>query len=118
MVTHEFILADYIDIILHTRVKPDSGPHKGMLIDGPDRPVQRFRLIPQNISPQSGARYDATQQGTATFSQVLLGDWDCQMEIYDWWQHPETGQLFEITTPLWDNGYEKKGMVLLYDRAK
>jgi len=117
MLTDQFIAADYVDLILHTRVKADTGPNKGSLVDGADRASQRFRLIPQNISPNSGARYDATVQSTAAFMFVLMGKWDAVMELYDWWEN-EHGQVLQIDTMMPDNGYERKGMVNIYKRAK
>lgn len=117
IITHEFILADYVDIILHTRDKPTTGPNRGVLVDGPDRRSQRFRLIPQAISPQAGARFDATEQGTNEFDQVLMGEWDSEMELYDWWKN-EYGQLYEITKVLSENGYERKGLLSLFNRSK
>lgn len=115
--TNHFISTDYTDIILHTRVE-GTGDNKGVLVAGPDRPSQRFRLIPQNISPQSGARWDATELGTNTFLFVLMGNWDAVIELYDWWESPNNGQRYQVDTVLPFNGYEQKGCINLYRRSK
>lgn len=117
MTTRAFIAADYIDIVLHTLI-PGTGPDKGILIAGPDRVSQRFRLIPMNISPNAGQRYDTREESTATFLYTLMGDADVVIELYDWWENSETGQKLQITTVYPDNGYERKGAVNLFNRAK
>lgn len=116
-VTRAFIQADVVRLVLHTRV-PGQGSNKGITVDGPDRLPQYMRLIPQNISPNSGARYDNTVSSTASYLFVLMGEWDAEMDLYDWWEDPTTGQLLQIDTMLPDNGYERKGCVNIYERRK
>lgn len=115
--TRAFIDADFVILTLHTREKMMSGTEKGMFVDGPDRPPQKFRLITQQPSPYAGARANTTEASTASFQYVLLGTADAEMEIYDWWTLP-TGQHVEITTMMPDNGYERKGMCSVFNRAK
>lgn len=115
--TKAFIDADAVTLVLHTREKILTGANQGMLIDGPDRPPQVFRLIPQQPSPFSGSRLNVEEQSTQSFQYVLLGETDSEMELYDWW-FLDTGQQVEITTMMPDNGYERKGLVTVYNRAK
>lgn len=115
--TKAFIEADAITLTLHTRTKVVTGTNQGMLIDGPDRPPQVLRLIPQQPSPYSGARLNVEEQSTQSFQYVLLGEADAEMDLYDWWLLP-TGQHAEITTMMPENGYERKGLVTVYNRAK
>ncbi len=115
--TAAFIGADWSSIILHTRVR-GTGDDEGMLLDGPDRPAQRMRLIPQGPGSPDSAPSDGTQQSTGIYSYVLLGNWNSQIEQYDWWLHPTTGQKLEVRDVLPYNGYEVKGLVDIYDRSK
>ena len=117
-ITKEFIDADVITLVLHTQAKQFTGNNQGMLIAGPDRPAQQFRLIPQQPSPTSGARANVEEASTGSYQFVLLGEADCDMELYDWWLDLTTGQRLEITTMMPDNGYERKGLVTIYNRAK
>lgn len=120
--TKAFLEADAMTLVLHTRTKVTSGVDKGMLIDGPDRPPQNFRLIIQpggmgTPAFQGNARLDITEASTAVFTAVLLGYYNAAMDIYDWWQTPE-GQFVQITRILTSNQYEKKGLVASYNRTK
>ena len=120
--TTAFINTDVITLVLHTRVKTLTGVDKGVLKAGPDRRPQQFQLIIQpggggQPSFQSGERVDVTESGTRSFTAVLLGAADCEMDLYDWWR-TEAGQLMVITRILTDNGFEKKGLVISYDRTK
>lgn len=120
--TKVFLEADAMTLVLHTRTKVTSGVDKGMIIDGPDRPPQVFRLILQpggmgTPAYQGNGRLDITEASTSIFMAVLLGYYNCAMELYDWWVMPD-GQFVQITRILTNNGYERKGLVASYNRTK
>ena len=114
-ITSQFIEADWSTITLHTR-QPGTGDNVGMLLDGPDRPAQRMRLIPQGPGSPDSAPSDGTEQSTAIFLYVLLGNWDAQIQQYDWWVDPDTNQKLEVRDVLPFNGYERKGLVDIFGR--
>lgn len=116
IVTRGFIDADKVLLTLHTMIE-GTGNNRGILIDGPDRPPQVFRLIPQTISYVSGGQQGVNDQSTQTFLYVLMGHWDCDMALYDWWEDESTGQMLQVTTMMPDNGYQRKGLIAQYKRA-
>lgn len=117
--TKEFIAADYTDIVLHTRTRIQGGDDDELLVDGPDRASQRFRLIPQRLLQSDlSAKESVTEEDTAAFIYILMGKHDAEMDQYDWWIEPSTGQLLQVIGMQPANGYERKALINIYNRRK
>jgi len=98
-----------------TRTKLPSGGTT--TVTGVPRPIQTFRLIPMSHttmptrSTSTSASADAGVQ--RRYDYTLLGEWDAQMEVFDYWDSPD-GQRLVIEALVSYNGYEKKGLVISY----
>lgn len=88
------------------------------MTDGDLRPVQIFRLIPMSHTerPVSGAATAASgRQRRHDFT--LLGEWDAMMEPNDWWED-ERGERWIIDEMIPHNGYETRGLVTAFGKAR
>jgi hypothetical protein len=93
-----------IRLIPRTAVKTGSGTK---WTDGPPRPLQRFRLIPQSETTPPFALEDGTER---VISFVLLGLFDAEMFVHDYWRD-SMGFRYEILNVTAENGYETKGLI-------
>lgn len=106
--TEWFIEANPIDLIVTPtrRVKNSTGGvAKQNLVA---RPVQRLRLISMSASQKPKITDDGIER---EIDLTLLGPWDAQLDIGDWWQDGE-GLLYEIIEMVPYNGYEVRALVV------
>ncbi|AEL97935.1 hypothetical protein CL65_gp027 [Mycobacterium phage Patience] len=99
--TTQFISAKPKDIVLKRRTKSFVG---GTLknITMPDRASQTFRII---FLEETGI-HEPPPEGTRRFDFALVGEYDAEVSIGDFWQ--EGSQEFEITAISPSNGWEVK----------
>lgn len=103
-----FIAAYPIDLVLTpvSSVKTNSGGVSKR--DLPQRPIQRMRLISMSASQKPKITDDGVER---EIDLTLLGEWDCQMDIGDWWIDGE-GLKYEVVEMVPFNGYEVRGLVV------
>lgn len=106
--TEWFIAWNPIDLVLIPKVRTKTG--SGSVIeDGPPRPVQRMRLIPQSeTTPPTIIDSGTGQERVISF--VLLGTYDAQMDVGDHWTD-DAGNYYEVINVNDYNGYEVKGLI-------
>lgn len=103
--TRWFISTDPTSITLTPRQwveKPGGGFD---FVDVAPRPEQTFKII------QQGGHFNGITDSGDGFERqyefILLGEWDCEMDIGDWWKDPN-GQHWEVSGFIPYNGYERK----------
>lgn len=111
--TSSFINADPITVTLVPRTRTIV---KGaaQLVDGTPRAPQVMKLIMQSAA--GGSIEQHTGDGTERRTDFqLLGTWDSQGDIGDHWQDA-SGQWWEITAIVPENGYERRYVVESYGK--
>jgi hypothetical protein len=78
------------------------------LVDLPERPVQRMRLISMSASQKPKITEDGIER---EIDLTLLGSWDCQLDIGDHWTDGE-GLSYEVIEMVPYNGYEVRALVV------
>jgi hypothetical protein len=106
--TEWFIAANPIDLIVIpvSRQRTPSGAVTGVNL--PPRPVQRLRLISMSASQKPTITDDGIER---EIDLTLLGPWDAQLDIGDWWRDGE-GLKYEIIEMVPYNGYEVRALVV------
>lgn len=104
--TEWFIAWNPIDLVLIPEVKVRSGTGT-KITDGPPRPVQRMRLIPQTETTPPTIIEDGVER---VISFVLLGLHDAQMGVGDHWTD-DAGNFYRVVYVNDYNGYEVKGLI-------
>lgn len=106
--TEWFMAARPSDITL-TPVKTERTSTGGVArINLPPRPSQRFRLISTSDSQKPTITDDGIER---EIDLTLLGSWDAQVDIYDWWRDGE-GLRYEVVEMVPYNGYEVRALVV------
>lgn len=106
--TEWFIAARPIDLTL-TPVKSQRTSTGGTTRTNlPARPAQRLRLISMSDSQKPTITEDGVER---EIDLTLLGPWDAQIDIYDWWRDGE-GLLYEVVEMVPYNGYEVRALVV------
>lgn len=78
------------------------------LVDLPERPVQKMRLISMSASQKPKITEDGVER---EIDLTLLGEWDCQLDVGDHWRDGE-GLAYEIVEMVPYNGYEVRALVV------
>jgi hypothetical protein len=111
-VTDWFIAWNPIDLELIPQVKVKTG--SGSTWDeGPARPTQRMRLIPQAETTEPTRLTDGTER---IVDFVLLGSWNAEMEPNDYWLDT-LGERYTVLSVSTFNGYEVKGLIEKHGRG-
>jgi hypothetical protein len=105
--TKEFIAWDPSTIVLIPQVRERTGSGGTDWIDGEPREPQVFKLITMSDSTRPVRSADGVER---IVDFTLLGEWDCEMQIYDYWLD-SNGARYEIIEIVPHNGYEVKGLV-------
>lgn len=103
-----FIAANSIDLILTPVRRQRTGSGGTAVINMPNRPMQRMRLISMSASQKPKLTEDGIER---EIDLTLLGEWDAQMDIGDWWIDGE-GLKYEIIEMVPYNRYEVRGLVV------
>lgn len=111
--TVSFINADPLVVVLIPRIRTIvKGSAK--LVDDTPRAPQTMKLIVQSAA--GGSIEQHTGDGTERRTDFqLLGAWDSQGDIGDHWRDA-SGQWWEITAIVPDNGYERRYVVESYGK--
>lgn len=106
--TEWFIAYKPIDLILTPArpVKTSSGAMQKQNLAA--RPVQRLRIISMYYTQKPTFTDDGVER---EIDLTLLGPWDAQMDINDWWRDGE-GLLYTIVEMVPYNGYEVRALVV------
>lgn len=119
--THWFILADPSTLQLTPSaetVLPSGGVGTA---NGEPRPVQTFRIIPMSHTERPRGSLTGTAGSSSGVQRrhdlTLLGEWDALFEPGDWWQD-ERGEKWIVDEMVPHNGYETRGLVTAYGRAR
>lgn len=72
------------------------------------RPPQEFRIIAMSYSQKPTITEDGVER---EIDLTLLGKWDAQVQINDWWRDAEN-QLFKVIELVPYNGYEVRALVV------
>lgn len=108
-----FIAANPLALALTpvTRVKTGTGFSQ---TPGTPRPTQTFRLIDQSsvVVGNEPGRLRSSEGQERKITHQLLGTFDCEMAVMDFWLSP--GARYEIDEILPDNGYERRAKVIRY----
>lgn len=106
--TEWFIAANPIDLVLTPVRRQRTGSGGTQRINLSPRPPQRMRLISMSYSQKPTITDDGVER---EIDLTLLGTWDCQMDIGDWWVDGE-GLRYEVVEMVPPNGYEVRGLVV------
>jgi len=110
-VTEAFIEAEPVSIALRTRgrVRTPSGAYATS--EGPARAPQTFKVI--MVSPAGASIEQSGGDGTERrVDYVLLGTYDAQVGIGDFWEEGAT--RYEVSSVIPYNGYEVRANVRAY----
>lgn len=106
--TTYFIAANPMTLLL-TPTRDDRTSQGGVRkVNLPTRPPQKVRLISQGDSQRPTITEDGIER---EIDLVLLGEWDAQIDIGDWWRDGE-GLLYEVIEMVPYNGYEVRALVV------
>lgn len=106
--TSYFIAANPIDLIV-TPVRRQKTAAGGVaVLNLPVRPRQRMRLIAMSASQKPTITDDGIER---EIDLTLLGTWDAQLDVGDWWRDAES-LLHEIIELVPYNGYEVRALVV------
>lgn len=111
--TQDFIDADPISVVLIPRIRTMvKGAAK--LVDDTPRLPQQMKLVMQSAA--GGSIEQHTGDGTERRTDFqLIGSWNCVGDIGDHWMD-DTGQWWEVTAVIPDNGYERRFVIESYGR--
>lgn len=115
--THWFIMLDSVAVVLTPRIQSRTPTGATKMVDGPPRPLQRFKFVYGGNTGAGRAGIVPTGDGRERmFSYVLIADYDAEVMPGDHWTDTE-GQAWEIEEILPDNEYELKATVRSYGAA-
>lgn len=106
--TTYFIAANPVDLILNPVFHEKTSTGGSRRINLPPRPVQRLRLISMSASQKPTLTDDGIER---EIDLTLLGEWDAQIDVNDWWRDGE-GLLYEVIEMVPYNGYEVRALVV------
>jgi len=117
--TLAFIEASPVAIALTPQTEQRTASGAVSMVDGSQRPVQRFRLIPMSHTerPQSSTSGAGIGSGGSQrkYDLTLLGNWDALIAPNDYWVDAN-GQKYIVDAVIPYNGYEVKGLIMSYGR--
>lgn len=97
-----------ISLIPVSNVRQPGGGYA--MVDGSPRAPQTFKLIWQGgINSGISASIDGQN---IQFDMILLGEWDADMEVGDYWELNGVKYVIQGFSP--DNEYEKKAAIRTY----
>lgn len=102
-----FIAANSIDLVLIPVVIQRTASGGYNVINQSPRPPQRMRLISMSADQRPTITEDGVER---EIDLTLLGRWDAQIDIGDWWRDGE-GLLYEVIEMVPYNGYEVRALV-------
>lgn len=105
--TDWFIATRPMDLVL-TPVRRERRTNGGYAdVNLPSRPAQRMRLIAMSADQRPTVTEDGVER---EIDLTLLGRWDAQIDIGDWWRDGE-GLRYEVVELVPNNGYEVRALV-------
>jgi hypothetical protein len=109
--TSWFIAYDPIQVTLIPRTQTRTASGGTSFVDGEPRLPQIMRLIATTSDQKSTVTLDGKER---QIDFVLLGQWDAEIEPYDYWRDEE-GQRYEVVEIVSAGRlYERKGLVVLH----
>lgn len=109
--TSYYIAYDPVEITLIPRTQTRTASGGVKFEDGPPRLPQVMRLIPTTSDQKPTVTLDGKER---QIDFTLMGQWDAQMEPYDYWRDEE-GQKYEVVEIISAGKmYERKGLVVLH----
>jgi hypothetical protein len=106
--TEWFISARPINLIL-TPTRRDRTSGGGYTeVNLPPRPAQKLRLISMSASQKPTITDNGVER---EIDLTLLGPWNAQIDIGDWWRDGE-GLFYEVIEMVPFNGYEVRALVV------
>lgn len=106
--TEWFIAAYPIVLVLTPVRRQKTGSGGTASIDQPQRAPQTMRLISMSYSQKPTITENGIER---EIDLTLLGSWDSQMDVGDWWVDGE-GLRYEVVEMVPFNGYEVRGLVV------
>lgn len=103
-----FIAASPIWLRVTPVKKQKTGAGGTALVNLPERVPQKMRLISMSASQKPKITDDGIER---EIDLTLLGEWDCQLDVGDWWVDGE-GLKYEIVEMVPFNGYEVRALVV------
>lgn len=103
-----FIAANSIWLRVTPVRKQRTGSGGTALVNLPERVPQKMRLISMSASQKPKITDDGIER---EIDLTLLGEWDCQLDVGDWWVDGE-GLKYEIVEMVPYNGYEVRALVV------
>lgn len=105
--TEWFIAAHPVDLVL-IPVRRDRTANGGYVdVNLPPRAPQRMRLIAMSADQRPTVTEDGLER---EIDLTLLGRWDAQIDIGDWWRDGE-GLFYEVVELVPFNGYEVRALI-------
>jgi hypothetical protein len=112
--TLAFIAARPSTLILVPSVRQRTATGGSILVDGPARAAQTFRVVEQGSAPNNTPGQLRAADGTQERTDfLLLGVHDAVVEVGDHWSDT-SGAKYRVTEMVADNGYEKRAKVVRY----
>jgi hypothetical protein len=112
--TLAFIAARPSVLTLTPSARQRTATGGSILVDGPARAAQTFRIVEQGSAPNNTPGQlraaDGVQEQT---NFLLLGAYDAVVEVGDHWSDAN-GAKYRVTEMVTDNGYEKRAKVVKY----
>lgn len=106
--TEWFIACSPIDLIVTPVRRQKMNTGSVAQVNLPPRPRQRLRLISMSASQKPTITDDGIER---EIDLTLLGPWDAQLDIGDWWRDGE-GLHYEIVEMVPYNNYEVRALVV------
>lgn len=89
-----------------SRQRTSTGGYKDVNL--PARPTQKLRLISMSASQKPTITDNGVER---EIDLTLLGPWNAQIDIGDWWRDGE-GLYYEVIEMVPSNGYEVRALVV------
>lgn len=106
--TEWFIATRPVELLITPVKRQRTGNGGTGIVDLPQRPVQKLRLISMSDSQKPTITDDGKER---EIDLTLLGPWDAQIDIGDWWRDGE-GLKYEVVELVPYNGYEVRALVV------
>jgi hypothetical protein len=112
--TLAFISARPSRLVLVPSVRQRTATGGSILVDGPARSAQTFRVVEQGSAPNNTPGQLRAADGAQERTDfLLLGSSDAIVEVGDHWSDT-SGAKYRVTEMVTDNGYEKRAKVVKY----
>lgn len=103
-----FIAAQPTDLVLTPVQRQRTSTGAWKYVNQPARPSQRLRIISMSASQKPTLTDNGIER---EIDLTLLGPWDAQIDIGDWWRDGE-GLFYEVLEMVPHNGYETRALVV------